>query len=453
MRKFILILFLILISLEVFSQAPSGELTYQKWTSTNDTLVVKRRNGNWWFGAQIGLNRNYYFGTLSYTTNNDPGNPFKRLVKFDIGDGGGALFGGMLEYLPVGETWGYGLQFNILEGREINASSTPMQDSLLTYYDFKSSLNYIVFSPYARLNFFFPGLFAYSGLNIALNTSQNTNFLKKFQNSGSIQQWQKQDLTDLPISIGFHVGFGYDIFLADINEQARTRLTPFVSLNLNSSMIGDNNSTWSGLQLKMGFAVKLGFDNILYDTLFYDKNYVPPPAYIASISNGKGVEFDGFRSYKEFISADLKTVEIPLILTEAKKDTNINLASSSIGAQIEPSKFNIGNPYKFSFASSVTTELSNDLRTEIKKMSQFLKNNPRVRVSIVGYSDNAGTFAQNDSRSRERAQKAYQEFIKNGVKPSQISAPAWRGSIAPIADNSSEDGRRRNRRVEIIFTR
>jgi len=183
MRKIILVLILLMFFYELYSQAPSGEFSYRQWTATNDTLIVKRKYGDWWFGGRVGLNRNYYFGTLNYETNNDPGNPFKRMVKFDIGDGGGSIYGGVIEYLPVGEKWGYGVNFNLLEVRDVNSSSDPLNDTLLTFYDLRSNLNYIVISPFARLNFLFAGLFTYSGLDVAINMSQNTSFLKKFQNS------------------------------------------------------------------------------------------------------------------------------------------------------------------------------------------------------------------------------------------------------------------------------
>lgn len=449
MKKIILIFIILLFAIEIFSQAPSGEFSYRQWTKDNDTLIVKRKYGDWWFGPRIGLNRNYYFGTLEYTTNNDPGNPFKRIVKFDVGDGGGAIFGGVIEYLPVGEKWGYGLNFSVSEVREVNASSDPLKDTFQTYYDFKSNLNYIVVSPFARLNFLFPGLFAYSGLDVAVNMSQNTSFLKKFQNSGRIEQWQKENLSDLPVSFGFHVGFGYDVFLADISEKARTRLTPFISLNMNSSVIGDNNSTWSGLQLKMGFAVKLGFDRIKYDTIYQDRDYVPKPAYIAAINKGFGVEFDGFRFYREIVSAELDTLP-SLVFAEAdvkEPENQIPKAEEIINVK----KYKLNDPLRFSFSGSTITNLSNNLKNEIKEMSEFMKSNPNIRVKIIGHSDDAGTIPQNTTRSRLRAEKARQEFINNGVRANRIEIE-FKGSLDPIDNRrASEDARRNNRRVEIIF--
>jgi len=456
MKKLIILLLLMSFS-ELFSQAPSGEFSYHKVVQSNDTLIVNRKNGNWWFGLRGGFNRNYFFGSLQYTTNNDPGNPFKRIVNFDIGDGGGALLGLMAEYVPVNEKIGYGINVNLIENRSVNTSSEPDKDILQTYYDFNSTLNYLVISPYMNYSLILSGLYTFTGLDIAINSGQKTSFQKKFINSGFIEQWKVEDLEQLPISVGFHIGFGYDFFIADISEVARARFSPFVSMHLNSSMIADNSSTWSSLQIKLGFAVKLGFDKIQYDTLFYDKDHVPSPVFIAAVNKGTGTSFPGFRKSEEFVGADLLVVDIPIVTGEiTAKKTAEDLAKDNPNATPEilevPArlKFNFNSPYDFSFTNSATTDLSNDMKRNIENMANFLKSNPKIKVFIVGYSDNAGSFVENDTRSRQRAQKAEQEFIKNGINKSRISF-TWRGSLGNKANNDTEEGRRQNRRVEITL--
>lgn len=454
MKKILLLLVSLSFAIEVLAQAPIGELTYNKVTNNKDTVIIQRRYGNWWFGPSIGLNRNYYFGNLNYSTNNDPGNPFKKNISFDLGDGGGLMLGGIIEYLPVNQKFGYGMNMYFIENRSVSATSQPMTDTFQTYFDFSSQLSYLVISPFVRYNFLLPGLFTYSGIDVAINTSQETKFKKNFVNSGTIEQWQNNPLNDLPVSIGFHIGLGYDFFLADISEKARTRLTPFVSLNMNSSMISDNNSTWSGLQLKLGFALKLGFDDIEYDTLYYDENQIIPPVYLAAANIGPGVEFSGFRSHQSFVSADLayieKNIEPPNndLVSNNGAQTNLTTKEDNI-ANI---RYNFNTPYRYRYSGSNSTDLTNDIRNNIDNMANYLKSNPNVKVIIIGYSDNAGTFVQNDTRSRLRAQKVEQEFIRKGINKNRITV-TWRGSLGNIAPNTTEEGRLQNRRVEISFVR
>ncbi len=448
----IILLFILLSTvIDIYSQAPRGELSYRRFAKPEFSLLVNRTYGDFWFGARAGFNRNNYFGTLEYSTNNDPGNPFKRVVTFSNGDGGGEFFSLLFEYLPIDKLCGYGININLTEKRTVNANSEPENDSLKTYYDFNSILNYIVISPYARYNLLFPGLHIFTGMDVAINTGQNTSYQKKFVNSGRIEQVQKDNLQRLPISVGFHIGFGYDFFVADIYERVRSRMTPFLSLHLNSSMIGDNSSTWSSLQLKMGFAVKLGFDRITYDTIPVDKEYVPPPAFIASVNKNVGFGYEGFRFSKEIASAELKFVEIPKISEEITG----KFEPKDLQPEIEPRtniRFNLNEPYRFSFPTSASTDLYPELREFIAELSNYLKANPNLKVTIVGYSDNAGTFQENDERSRLRAQKTQQEFRRNGISNNRISI-TWRGSLGNIVPNTTEEGRRQNRRVEIIITR
>ena len=308
MKKLIIGFILLILSLECYSQAPTGEYNYLTLLKSNDTLVVKRKYGDWWLGFKAGVANNYYFGTLNFTTNNDPGNPFARKIDFVNGSGGGLMVGGILEWIPINQNWGYGLNINFIENRSVNATSEPLKDTFQTYFDFTSSLGYLNIAPFTRYNFFLPGLHMLAGLDISINMTQESFYQKKFKNSGNIEQKQIANLQELPVSVGFLFGFGYDLFIADISGQARARITPFATIHLGSSMIKDNNSSWNNIQLKMGLALKLGFDRVEYDTLYYDKEYLPPPVYLASAVREGEISFPGFRGVTEFASAEANSV-------------------------------------------------------------------------------------------------------------------------------------------------
>jgi OmpA-OmpF porin, OOP family len=86
-------------------------------------------------------------------------------------------------------------------------------------------------------------------------------------------------------------------------------------------------------------------------------------------------------------------------------------------------------------------------RTELEKVTKFLKDNPTVRVEIGGHTDNVGTIVYNQQLSEKRAQ-AVNEFLKqNGIDPKRLIAKGY-GQEKPVADNSTEDGRQLNRRIE-----
>lgn len=86
----------------------------------------------------------------------------------------------------------------------------------------------------------------------------------------------------------------------------------------------------------------------------------------------------------------------------------------------------------------------------IEQMAKMLNSNKQFKVFIVGHTDNAGTLEANLKLSEDRA-KAVTSMLtsKFNVSPTQIMAKGV-GPLAPIANNDSEDGRRLNRRVEMV---
>jgi OmpA-OmpF porin, OOP family len=85
--------------------------------------------------------------------------------------------------------------------------------------------------------------------------------------------------------------------------------------------------------------------------------------------------------------------------------------------------------------------------TELRKILRFLKENPSLKVEVSGHTDNVGSEAYNIQLSAKRAQSVYNYLVENGIEASRLSIKGY-GASRPIADNSSEDGRQQNRRIE-----
>jgi OmpA-OmpF porin, OOP family len=72
-----------------------------------------------------------------------------------------------------------------------------------------------------------------------------------------------------------------------------------------------------------------------------------------------------------------------------------------------------------------------------------------LRIEVGGHTDNAGTAAANDKLSAERAQAVMAALVTRGIAGSRLTAKGY-GQSSPIADNRTEDGRAKNRRVELV---
>lgn len=84
--------------------------------------------------------------------------------------------------------------------------------------------------------------------------------------------------------------------------------------------------------------------------------------------------------------------------------------------------------------------------SELNKLVQYLLRNPQMEVQINGHSDNAGSKAKNQRLSEQRAREVFEYLIKKGVQ-NKLYFKGY-GSSLPIADNETDIGRAKNRRVE-----
>ena len=87
-------------------------------------------------------------------------------------------------------------------------------------------------------------------------------------------------------------------------------------------------------------------------------------------------------------------------------------------------------------------------REQLANVAAILKAFPSARVTIGGYTDNSGDAGANLKLSQSRAETVMSQLRDMGVAPSRLDAEGY-GNQHPIADNSTADGRSRNRRVAL----
>jgi outer membrane protein OmpA-like peptidoglycan-associated protein len=98
-----------------------------------------------------------------------------------------------------------------------------------------------------------------------------------------------------------------------------------------------------------------------------------------------------------------------------------------------------------------TAEASASAREGLSKFSGIVASYPELRFNVEGHTDNTGSAATNQELSLKRAMTVRDYLIGQGVPASKIDV-AGLGLSAPIGDNSTTDGRARNRRVEIVVS-
>lgn len=85
----------------------------------------------------------------------------------------------------------------------------------------------------------------------------------------------------------------------------------------------------------------------------------------------------------------------------------------------------------------------------IDQIIELMKNRPDLKLSIEGHTDSQGSPESNKTLSLNRSKAVIKAVSEGGIDASRMSAVGW-GQEKPVADNRTEEGRAKNRRVEIV---
>ncbi|TVQ51044.1 MAG: hypothetical protein EA362_00950 [Saprospirales bacterium] len=97
-----------------------------------------------------------------------------------------------------------------------------------------------------------------------------------------------------------------------------------------------------------------------------------------------------------------------------------------------------------------SAELEKGSFTELEQLVEYLKSNENIHIELHGHTDNIGRDEDNQFLSELRAGAVVEFLIQKGIDSDRMVAKGF-GSSRPIADNETEDGRRKNRRTELFI--
>lgn len=111
------------------------------------------------------------------------------------------------------------------------------------------------------------------------------------------------------------------------------------------------------------------------------------------------------------------------------------------------SRFRFNN---LNFATG-SAQITGESGVEVDNVAAILAAYPDVTIKVEGYTDNTGNAANNKTLSQARAESVKAKLIGAGIDASRIEAEGF-GDANPVGDNSTEEGRASNRRIEIVVT-
>ena len=94
------------------------------------------------------------------------------------------------------------------------------------------------------------------------------------------------------------------------------------------------------------------------------------------------------------------------------------------------------------------SDLKPESAVELDQVVRLLKENPSVKIQILGHTDNVGSPSDNLILSNERAKSVVSYLLTKGIDKSRVSNKGY-GETKPVASNETEEGRAQNRRTEM----
>jgi outer membrane protein OmpA-like peptidoglycan-associated protein len=138
---------------------------------------------------------------------------------------------------------------------------------------------------------------------------------------------------------------------------------------------------------------------------------------------------------------------------EIKPEINESVIKNSTQKNVQPQKIRLSIPNQFyldgqSTFNSNTINLSEDIKSELDHIAQQMLGNPDFKWKIEGHMDNSGSPSELKKISEDRAKSIKKYLVTKGVADSSIQTIGL-GDKAPLAPNSTIQGRLKNRRVVI----
>jgi outer membrane protein OmpA-like peptidoglycan-associated protein/tetratricopeptide (TPR) repeat protein len=129
-----------------------------------------------------------------------------------------------------------------------------------------------------------------------------------------------------------------------------------------------------------------------------------------------------------------------------------DIDTSYMDVDMEVDEVSLDKPYRIDNITFKTNSasLSGNSKSTLDAFAHYLDQNPTMKVSIEGHTDNVGDPESNLTLSTERAFTVMEYLQSQGISSDRLSFKGW-GSKKPLASNSTEKGRAKNRRTEFVI--
>jgi outer membrane protein OmpA-like peptidoglycan-associated protein len=220
---------------------------------------------------------------------------------------------------------------------------------------------------------------------------------------------------------------GYDVYAFDLYKEARPEEVSLIKGEV--TQMGDSNKPVKA-RIEIKNVVTKKITEIPVDSV--------TGKYVAALI------------FKNDYILTVKTEDCAYESKYLKKEDSSYVELTKVDFEVKP--IVVGNSYRLNdiFFATKSSELNNESRSVLDGFIIFLKENPKIKVSIQGHTDNVGKPEDNLKLSEDRAKSVYEYLIANAIDAARLSYKGY-GEGKPITTNDTPEGKARNRRTEFVI--
>ncbi|WP_157564545.1 OmpA family protein [Mucilaginibacter arboris] len=217
---------------------------------------------------------------------------------------------------------------------------------------------------------------------------------------------------------------GYDIYTFELPEKLRPNMVTYVK------------GTVKDAKTKQPIDADVQIVDLKTNqTIFKNVNALNQGQFLATLNVGKdyglNISRPGYLFYSENFSLSNQKTGKPFLIDVDLQGIEAGKKSVLRNIFFDTNKFT----------------LKPESKSELEKLIVFLSINPKVIIEISGFTDNVGDAKSNQLLSENRAKAVYQYLVTNKIAAARLTFKGY-GATQPMASNTTEEGRRRNRRTE-----
>jgi outer membrane protein OmpA-like peptidoglycan-associated protein len=281
---------------------------------------------------------------------------------------------------------------------------------------------------------------------------------------------------------------GYDIYYCELNKDKTWSIPQSMGYPINSTrndleyyIGGDNKRYYARLNQDKGY------DIYSIEGGGFDFESISANMELVTVTNEMGVaqvletekevekEVEVTKTVETEVEKEKEVEVIKTVETEVEKEKEVEVTKMIDGTNISDVNLeNLNANERDALVDKVKSFLSSQLKekgsvsfktvyfdinqsnlsllsiNELKLLVEYLNEHPEIKVEVVGNTDNTGLWQTNLSLSNNRAKEVYEFLLRNKVSANRMYYYG-RASAVPLVDNSTEENRSKNRRVEVII--